>query len=157
MTTPFAVVTFFEADQTLSFDESLDCTTLKQRIDDSLPTLNIPYAVKVEGAFESIKTRSVPRQSEPYPPLADVVAEETIFELSAINGVMAGFRLPSYVDRANVVGYHFHFVSNARDKGGHVLDCQSRAVTVGIDYSGEWKVALPKGQPFYNADLSPDE
>ena len=48
-----------------------------------------------------LTARSVPAQSQPYPPLADVVAEQSVFPLQGIRATLVGFRtgtdLPYYV------------------------------------------------------------
>lgn len=157
MLTPFAVVTFFEADQTLSIDSPMDCDTLKATIDAQLPTENIPYAVRVEGTFSYVKTRSVPAQSLPYPVLLDVLANQPTFEFSDVTGTIVGFRLPDYMDPANAPGYHFHFLNQTRDAGGHLLACQVKDVTVEIDYTDQWLVVLPEDDAFYQVEMSGDE
>ncbi len=155
--TPFAVVTFFEPDDTLLIDETIDCEALKDYVDSKLPTENIPYAIKVDGIFSYMKTRSVPRQEKPYPELLDVLEEQPIYEFQEIEGVMVGFRLPSYMEGANAPGYHFHFITEGRDAGGHVLECQSQDVVVEIDYTDEWYTVLPEDDAFYDVDMSGDE
>lgn len=157
MKTPFAVVTYFEADQTVNLAESMDCGQLKEYIDNLLPTENIPYAVKVDGTFSYLKTRSVPRQIKPYPPLLDVLEGQPVFEFQEIEGVMVGFRLPSYMDGANAPGYHFHFINEERDSGGHVLECQPNNVEIEIDYTDQWYTILPEDDEFYNVKMSGDE
>ncbi len=154
MKSPFSVVTFFEPDQTASSDKAMDCTQLKEFLDSLLPTKNIPFAFKIEGAFAYLKTRSVPRQTEPYPPLLDVLENQPIFEFQNITGVMVGFRLPDYMEGVNAPGYHFHFLTEDRTAGGHVLECQSQNVTIDIDYTDEWYVVLPEGGAFYEADFT---
>ncbi len=146
---PFAVLTFFEADQTAELVEPVDCTQLGDYIDTLLPTTNIPFAIKVEGTFAALKSRSVPRQEKPYPPLAEVVATQPTFEFENIDGVMVGFRLPEYVGSANVPGYHWHFLTADRTAGGHVLECTTGRVDIGIDHSDAWTVQLPDGGDFY--------
>ena len=47
MKTPFAVVTYFEPDETMKLDETMNCGELKEYLDGKLPTENIPYALKV--------------------------------------------------------------------------------------------------------------
>ena len=39
---------------------------------------------------------------------------------------MLGFRFPAYVEGIEVAGYHLHFISADRSRGGHVLDSRSR-------------------------------
>jgi len=157
MKTPFAVVTYFEADQTVILNETMSLVELKEYLDTLLPTENIPYAVKINGKFSYIKTRSVPRQTKPYPPLLDVIKEQPIFEFNEIEGVLVGFRLPSYMEGANAPGYHFHFITKDRDAGGHVLECELQDVNIEIDYTDEWHTVLPEDDQFYNANLTGNE
>ena len=156
MKAPFAVVTYFEPDQTVTIAEPMSCTQLREHLDSLLPTKNIPYAVKITGTFSSLQTRSVPRQVKPYQPLAEVLKTQPVFAFEKIEGVMVGFRLPSYMQTANAPGYHFHFITADRSKGGHVLECQAQAVTVELDYTSEWQTLLPGDAEFYNVDM-PDQ
>lgn len=142
MKTPFSVVTFFETDQTLSISETLDCEDLKTQVDSMLPSLDVPYALKIEGTFSYMKTRSVPKQAQPYPPLTEVVAIQTEFEFSHIEGTLIGFRLPDYMEGSNAVGYHFHFINSDRNAGGHVLNCKVKDVKIMIDHKDAWYVEL---------------
>ena len=142
MKTPFAVVTFFETDQIFTIDETLSCDAFKTHLDSLLPSLDEPYALKIEGSFSYMKTRSVPRQEQPYPPLTEVIATQSEFEFSNIDGTLIGFRLPEYMKGANEVGYHFHFLNTDRDAGGHVLECEVQDVKVMIDHKEAWHTAL---------------
>jgi len=66
--TPYATVTFFEADQTLQVSD-LTYAELTEYINQSLPSADAIYAIKVSGTFDYAKTRSVPNQTQPYPTL----------------------------------------------------------------------------------------
>ncbi len=155
--TPFSVVTFFDTDQTVNFIEPIDCEALKAQLDSLLPTENIPYAIKITGTFTTVQTRSVPRQEKPYKTLPEVLESQPVFEFDAVEGVMLGFRLPSYMDPANAPGYHFHFITADRTAGGHVLECQLQQATVEIDYTDEWHTYLPEDDAFYQVELSAEE
>ena len=150
---PFAVVTFFAPDDTLELARPMDCEAVEAFIDDHLPTANIPYAIKIDGAFDRVKARSVPKQAKPFRPLADVIAEQVIFEFTDVEGTIVGFRLPGYMAGANAAGYHLHFITSDRLAGGHVLECQVADVRVEIDYTDEWYVELPSSEDFYDLDL----
>ena len=154
MKSPFSVVTFFESDRTASSDTVMDCTQLEGFLDSLLPTKNIPYAIRITGTFAYLKTRSVPRQTEPYPPLIEVLENLPIFEFQDVTGVMLGFRLPGYMEGVNAPGYHFHFLTEDRTAGGHVLECQSQNVSIDIDYTDEWYVVLPESGAFYDVDFT---
>ncbi len=155
--TPFAVVTFFEPDNTVLSDRSMDYNQLKEYLDGLLPTENIPYAVKMEGTFNYVKTRGLPRQKKPYPRLVEVVKKESKFEFHDVNGTMVGFWFPAYMEGINVPHYHFHFITEDRKKGGHVLDCEPRNVRIGIDNSPALYMVLNEHGEFYSADLTETE
>ncbi len=153
MKTPFAVVTFFEPDKVVLLGESLGYKQLEQYLDNLLPTKNIFYAFKIEGVFNYIKTRSVPKQNKPYPRLVEVVRNQPTFEFHNVKGTIAGFRFPGYMEGINVPGYHFHFITEDRKAGGHLLECQLQNVRIEIDYTSESYMVLPKSGDFYKADL----
>jgi acetolactate decarboxylase len=126
-------------------------------IDESMPTENIFYAVKVEGTFQYMKVRSVPKQERPYPKLVDVVKEQAIYEYSDIEGTVVGFWCPEYAKGVNVPGYHFHFISKDGTVGGHILDCVLDKTMAEIDYTNEFDMVLPSTDDFYHYNLGLDK
>jgi acetolactate decarboxylase len=157
MTTPFAVVTVFDADQTLPAQDGMDYEGLQSYLDEAIPDKSIFYAVKIDGIFNYIKTRSVPKQQEPYPPLVEVVKEQTVFEFHDVSGTIVGFRCPDSVTGVNVPGYHLHFITEDRKAGGHLLACQLHDATIAIDYTSEFYMVLPQHKSTtQKADFSKD-
>jgi len=157
MTTPFAVVTVFDADRTLPSQDGMDYEGLQSYLDEAIPDKSIFYAVKIDGTFNYIKTRSVPKQQKPYPPLVKVVKEQTIFEFHDVQGTIVGFRCPDSVKGVNVPGYHLHFITADRTAGGHLLACQLQDATIGIDYTSEFYMVLPQHESGQQkSDLSKD-
>ena len=67
MTSPFSTVTYFQADQTIAIQNASNFTELSRHLDEQLPSRNAFYAVRIDGTFPYIKTRSVPRQEKPFP------------------------------------------------------------------------------------------
>jgi len=155
METPFACVTFFDADYEEELPEGFDYEQIQELLDDTLPTGNIFYAIKIEGTFSYMKTRSVPGQQKPYPPLVEVTRNQPIFEFTNIDGTVVGFRCPAYVAGVNIPGYHLHFLTNGNDAGGHVLEFQVADVVAYVDYTSEFLMILPgEGSYFYELDLT---
>jgi len=153
-TTPFATVTFFEPDY-VEHVSDMNYTELKEYLDAHIPTENIFYAIKIEGSFSHVKARSVPRQEKPYPPLVEVVKRESIFELGGVNGTVVGFRCPPFVSDVNVPNYHFHFLTENRTAGGHVLDLNITQATIQVDYIHNFHMLLPaQSSGFYSTELS---
>jgi acetolactate decarboxylase len=142
--TPFAVVTSFEptVDERLP-DEELTHEGLLERLDALVPDGASSCAIRLDGRFGLVRARSVPRQEPPYRPLTEVVAEQHVFELREVEGSMLGFRFPTYAEGIEVAGFHLHFVSADRSRGGHVLDSRSRCLRVRLDPSDDLHVELP--------------
>jgi acetolactate decarboxylase len=156
MKTPFAEVTFFKAGRTHLIEMPLNYQQLLAYIDKLLPSLNLPYAIRVEGFFTSVKVRSVPRQQKPYPPLAQAAAKQAVFELAQVKGVIVAFRYPPYLAGVNMPGYHCHFITADRRAGGHLLDCRVEGATVAVDALPNFALRLPDSQEFLQTDLTKD-
>jgi acetolactate decarboxylase len=154
MKTPFAETKYFMPDRKAPLDNAADYGQLIKKIDGMLSSRNVIHAVKIEGKFKYLKVRSVPGQTPPYPGLDEVVKKQSVFEFNDIEGTIVGFYFPASLQGANVAGYHFHFISADRKKGGHVLDCVPGSVTISVDEAGEYRLSLPKSKEFYSADLS---
>jgi acetolactate decarboxylase len=121
--TPFAVVTFFDNDPLNAGEFSLltDLDSLKTKLNGVIDDPTLPHAIRIEGSFASLLTRSVPKQSEPYPPLTEAVKHQQERTHTNIEGTIVGFYFPQWAAGANVAGYHFHFISADKTVGGHVL------------------------------------
>ncbi|MHC1602131.1 MAG: acetolactate decarboxylase [Methermicoccaceae archaeon] len=152
-TTPFAAVTFFEP-QTSESISNMNHTELMEYVDGQIPTDNIFYAIKLEGNFDYMKTRSVPRQQKPYPPLVEVVEHQVIFEFENVSGTVVGFRCPSYVEGINVPEYHLHFLTEDREAGGHILDMRIKEGELSTEYIYDFRMLLPKEGAFHSTNLS---
>jgi acetolactate decarboxylase len=152
--TPFAVVKHFRADRRVDLPEIADLDGLGHALDAALPSRNRFYAVRIEGQFDYVQLRSIPRQAPPYPELAEVVRGQNVFAATEIEGTLVGFRFPSYVGGVNASGWHFHFVDEARHLGGHVIDVRAGPSTAALDQSRSLTLILPDDPAFDDADLS---
>src|SRR5215211_3475349 len=134
--TPFAVVTAFEPTVDVGLaDGERSHEELLASLDELAPDGASSCAIRLDGRFDLVRARSVPRQEPPYRPLTEVVADQHVFELTDVEGTMVGFRFPAYAEGIEVGGYHLHFVSADRSRGGHVLDSRSAALRVRVDPS----------------------
>jgi len=143
--TPFAVLTFFEAHHSFRLDGRLSHERMLERVDGCAGHPEQIHAVRIDGRFERVRARSVPKQHLPYRPLVEVVADQRVFELEGVEGTMVGFRFPDYAEGVNVPGYHLHFIDSARARGGHVLECVPDGVDVAVDDSVDLHAELPPG------------
>ena len=139
----YATVTFLDEQAVAQVDEPMDYGELMTFLDSVVPT-NVPDAIRIEGDFEYVKTRSVPAQARPYPPLDDVVRQQVVFELTNVTGTAVGFRFPSFMNGVQAPGYHLHFLNAERTAGGHLLDFRLRKARIIIDETPEFLMELPQ-------------
>nr|WP_320162397.1 acetolactate decarboxylase [uncultured Methanoregula sp.] len=156
-TTPFAVVTVFDRDVTIPVSRPMNFTGLTDEISHKFPSKNMIYAVRVHGTFPSVTVRSVPAQQKPYPTLAEAARNQSVFTYTNMTGTIVGFYLPDIMKGLNMPGYHLHFISDDRTKGGHLLDFTSPAGTdVELDLTPSIATTLPNTTAFSETDLSRD-
>ena len=143
--TPFAVVVAFEPSLEAQFSEPLAKDALLAALEERIPAGSGACALRIDGDFERVHARSVPRQELPYRPLAEVIEDQHVFDLPAGPGTIVGFRFPDHGEGVEVAGFHLHFISGDRRRGGHVLDFTAADVTARLDPSSELHVELPPG------------
>lgn len=169
--TPFAVVCDFKTDFTAplfavasfkDFENSWSALMNAPKTTNPKPPPTGPnqfYAIQLTGKFTTIKARSVPKQTPPYRPLGEVVADQNVFNFAEIEGTMVGFYCPPYAKGVNVPGWHFHFISKDRQLGGHVLDFSIKKeaqVSFAVQVFNQLDLRLPEDHEFAYVDLNPD-
>lgn len=154
--TPFAVVTFFQSEGEFPCPQVDELTDLDIRLDALVPQKNNFAAIRVEARFASITLRSVHRQEPPYRPLAEVAQSQSVWTHENLSGTLVGVRSPAWVAGLNVPGYHWHFLSDDRKIGGHLLDCRTTDGRVRYQVCEDWLVKLEGSRSFNAADLNQD-
>jgi len=154
--TPFATVLFFQPTIRRSLSGPLDYEQLQAVMESLMEGPNLFYAVRIDGHFASVTTRSMPRQKKPYAPLAEVAKTQPVFHLKDVSGTLAGFRFPDFARGLNVPGFHLHFLTEDRRAGGHVLDLVLARGELAIDATANFHLELPTDPAFLHADLGRD-
>ncbi|MBE0600351.1 MAG: acetolactate decarboxylase [Firmicutes bacterium] len=141
--TPFANVAFIGNGQSAdgSFEGGYDA--LLAALNLLVPDQNLPVLFRIAGSYENVRVRSVPRQTEPYPPLTEAVKNQAVFDIGRVQGVIVGFRFPQYMGDINTTGYHLHFLSDDLRFGGHLLDAGAGTFTVRFAELNEFTMVLP--------------
>lgn len=156
-TTPFATVTRFRPARTTHLTERLSLTQMEERLTEGETARNAVCAYRIEGLFELVRVRSVPRQTPPYQPLSVVAKSQATFERRQVRGTLVGFRTPDYIPTLNVPGLHVHFLSADHKFGGHVLDVVSGDVQAAYQVCSTLQVSLPAGSEFHQLDLRDEQ
>jgi acetolactate decarboxylase len=156
-TTPFAAVVCFQPQITQPTVSGTTFSGFQEQVNALATNRNALCAIRVRGKFRFVKTRSVPAQTKPYPPLVEVTRNQPVFDLVNQEGTLVGFRLPDYVKGINVPGYHVHFLSADHQAGGHVLDFTLDQGTIELAPCYQLQLLLPKDQSaFGQIDFSRD-
>ena len=152
---PYAVVTRFNAEFSKQIDPLDGYSRLVSVCDELRDSDNVFYAFRVEGRFSFVKTRvmkAVPEGTG----LKTAASGQKEFLFKEVGGTLVGLWSPGFAGSFSVPGYHFHFLSSDRKKGGHVLECQASGVAVAGCAMNEMHVSLPETEEFLKADLTRD-
>jgi acetolactate decarboxylase len=152
---PFAVVTRFLPDTAVTLPRCPDLSHLTARFDGLRHSDNLFYALRVDGHFDYVHTRAMCRTEEGVP-LVQAAASQPEFEFHEVSGTLVGFWTPDYARTLNVPGYHLHFLSADRTRGGHLLQCRGSDLRLQIQREGDYRIALPETEEFLKADLRRD-
>jgi len=152
---PYAVVTRFSAAFRQDHQEIPDFGSLVAACDQLRDSNNVFYALRVRGTFHTVKTRVMKPVSEGTT-LAMAASVQQEFRFEELHGTLVGLWSPAFAASFSVPGYHFHFLSDDRRSGGHVLDCRASEVEIEGCAINEMHVSLPETKEFLKADLTRD-
>jgi len=151
---PFALAAAFGPGQSTAIAKPMTYSSLQTFLD-SLRSPGRPMLFKIHGRFPALKTRSVPRQRKPYPKLSEVIAHQPVFEYQDVTGTLVGLWSPAGLKSFTGSGYHFHFISDDRKAGGHVLDLQAAQAEVFAREADRLEIALPETWPLAETAAAP--
>lgn len=158
---PFAVATHFDDDIRFSVENVGCLDSLMNRMSDMVDAKgrNFIYAVRIDvSSCDSVKVRSVLPQQKPYKPLVEALkTDQREHTLRNVGGTIVGVYFPTYMGQLNAAGWHCHFITADRSRGGHLLDIAFSAKTdVCLDLTPAFNLYLPKEESFANTDLARD-
>lgn len=158
---PFASVTKFDCDSTVTFNSvsSLEDLTKQLTAIVEKKGMNLIYAVRIDVTdCDSVLVRSELPQNKPYKPLVEALAtDQREFTYPNISGTIVAVYFPSFFTAQNTPGWHCHFISADRSKGGHMLNLVSKnAMKVQLDATPYFNMYMPENADFANRDLNKD-
>jgi alpha-acetolactate decarboxylase len=128
--TPFATVTRFRPTRQ-AWDKVASKEALEEYLTQMFPEAGNRFlAVRLDGFFSKVHVRTAGGQNSPREGMVDVCARQTTHTFEGETGTVFGFRCPEYVMGINVAGIHLHFISENRQRGGHILDLSTDHVLV---------------------------
>lgn len=113
--------------------------------------------IKLHTEFSSILFRSEYGSRKPYPTLVEALkGKQTEFTAQNIKGTLVGLYCPNYMGGLNTPGWHFHFISDDRQKGGHILELSLKEGTVELDKTDKFTMILHDDPEFHRMNLAKD-
>ncbi|MFN2744519.1 MULTISPECIES: acetolactate decarboxylase [Bacillus] len=151
---PFCSLTFFRPDIYHEINQRMTLEQFEKEMKKVMPSENLFYAIRMDGVFKKVKTRTVELQEKPYVPMVEAVKSQPIFDFDDIKGTIVGFWTPGFAHGIAVSGFHLHFIDEERNGGGHVFDYEIEKCTVQISQKLNMNLRLPNTKDFFKADLA---
>jgi alpha-acetolactate decarboxylase len=155
--TPFAAVTRFHTDIEIEISTRTARADVIAAIDHKIDSANLLYAIRLNGRFAELHTRTVMAQQQPYPPLTKATEGQAEIRITDATGTLVGFRTPDFEQGISVAGYHLHFLNSDRTGGGHVLDFVLEHGQIAISGASQLHLSLPTSGSFLGARLAGDD
>ena len=152
---PFAAITYFRTRSSFEIDSVACLKDIELACDQQRISENLFYALRLDGLFATVHARAV-HAVRPNTRLVDAARTQSAFHFENVEGTLVGFWSPRYSSSFSVPGYHLHFISKDRTKGGHLLDCSARKLNARIQVLSEYSIRLPDSGPFLTIYLSKD-
>ena len=149
---PFASVSRLSGVRSFPLEgvENIDAlkTVLTQRVEEDFG-LNSMHMVRIDGTFDRVSARSESGQRTQHVTLKDMLQKrQRDFFFDDIEGTLICVYYPDYMDGINVPGWHLHFLSADKTRGGHVFDCVPRRATARLDKISRIEIQLPFSPAF---------
>ena len=127
-----------------AFDNISDLKDKLNLIIDGHFGLNSMHMVKSEGDFGLIDARSESPYRSHHVTLKNILGKtQKTFKFENIKGTLVAVYFPDYMDGINASGWHLHFVSSDRTKGGHVFEIKMRGGKALINKINSIELKLP--------------
>ena len=152
---PFATLTRFTADTTTELNPIGSFDELVQQLDELKPSENLFVGFRVEGTFERLDLRAACK-AKPGEKLVAAIEHQSSYQLENITGTLVGFCSPPYSAAISVPGYHFHFIDQDRQRGGHLFDVSAQGLVAHTHLESDIHLALPETKEFLESDLQND-
>ena len=157
---PFAAVAKLYGEQQFQLENMPDITAIRTELTRKIEEvfgLNSMHIVRIDGEFEKVDARSEAPYRSHHITLKEVLSQtQEAFIFENIRGSLVGVYFPDYMDGINMPGWHLHFLSEDRSKGGHVFDVSLREGEAKVDKITNIYINLPKEAAFDTYSLKQD-
>jgi acetolactate decarboxylase len=153
--TPFATVTRFMPEHEVGLSGIRSQADLEERLDGLRPSENFFVGIRIDGRFDRIELRAACKAA-PGEDLVAATSHQSEFAFDDIEGTLVGFWSPGHARTMAISGYHLHFISKDRTRGGHLIGVAAQHLTAQLHLETDFHVAVPETAEFLSADLRDD-
>ena len=156
---PYATVTYFDNDVSVRLSDVKDKAAFEKILNEEVKKCgeNSFYMIKLHTEFSSVLFRSEYGSQKPYPTLVEALkGKQTEFTAKNIKGTLVGLYCPNYMSGLNSAGWHFHFISDDRKQGGHILELSLKQGIVEFDKTDKFTMILHDDKEFHEMNLAKD-
>lgn len=153
---PWAAVTKFSIENSFKADDIHTLKALENSIVAQFDSANYPVALSIEAHVKNIALGSVPKQTKPYQPIAEIIDSSILINTGELKVNMVGFYAPGFMYPIKSQGIHLHFVDGQRKVGGHVLDVQLMSAKISYQRLHAAQIIFPQHDDYKQLDLTTD-
>ena len=111
--------------------------------------LNSMHIARVDGEFEVVSARSESAYHSQHVELKEILSKtQRDVRFENVAGTLVCLYYPDYMDGINAPGWHVHFVSQDRTKGGHVFELKAKRGLIRIAKINRIEIQLPSEPAF---------
>ena len=158
MGVPFSAVSFLREPRCFDIGRIQDIESLKSlltvRIEENFG-LNSMHMVRIDGTFEKVCARSESPYRSQHISLQEILDQtQKDFCFEHISGTLVCVYFPDYMDGINAPGWHLHFLSEDKSRGGHVFDAAMDHGTAQMNKISRIEICLPDTPAFDTYSLT---
>lgn len=157
---PYGNAAFFEADIEGGTIDAGSVSELESLLNKDIAAKygrNQFYFAKIYGEFPYVAVRSELKQEEPFKMLnVALKTDQRKYEYENIEGTIVGLFCPAYMNSMNAPGWHFHFISEDKTKGGHMTEAVLKNCRLQVHKMSRFIAEMPDSETFNSKDLGKD-
>ncbi len=152
--TPFSIISKFKPTHSFILDKISSIQELETLLASHLDTPNIFHMIRLDVELDWIKIINSDCKMWPQQLLRDNIdATSHSQEYENINGSLIITYCPKYSAAFTITGFHYHFINQTRNLGGHVTDLRIRHGKVMITPIRRFSMVLSHSKSFDEANL----
>jgi acetolactate decarboxylase len=157
---PYGNAAFFEADIDGGSISAASVSELEQLLNKKIIEKhgrNQFYFAKIHGDFPYVAVRSELKQEKPFKMLNIALkTDQRKYEYANIMGTIVGLFCPAYMNSMNAPGWHFHFISDDKTKGGHMTEAALKDCQLQVHKMSRFIAEMPDSETFNSKNLGLD-